>query len=164
MATSLRRGALSLIHASSPAHQVCARRISTASFTSLASKYQDSSSHHVVPRRAQLSSTTITTNTGTRPYSSSKPHAGTDDMADKPEPTGLIAKDGIELLTAGTPNGYKASIILEELKEAYGDKAPKFVWQAINIMKNTRQYHPSLATVPRSLFFGIFQNISLWDP
>jgi glutathione S-transferase len=35
-------------------------------------------------------------------------------------PTGLIANKGIELLTWGTPNGVKASIILEELKEAYG--------------------------------------------
>lgn len=37
-----------------------------------------------------------------------------------PKPTGLIANKGIELLTFGTPNGHKASIILEELKEAYG--------------------------------------------
>lgn len=35
-------------------------------------------------------------------------------------PTGLKANKGIELLTWGTPNGVKASIILEELKEAYG--------------------------------------------
>jgi len=35
-------------------------------------------------------------------------------------PTGLKANKGIELLTFGTPNGHKASIILEELKEAYG--------------------------------------------
>ncbi|KAF7545995.1 hypothetical protein G7046_g9437 [Stylonectria norvegica] len=35
-------------------------------------------------------------------------------------PTGLIATKGIELLTFSTPNGYKASVLLEELKEAYG--------------------------------------------
>jgi glutathione S-transferase len=35
-------------------------------------------------------------------------------------PTGLKANKGIELLTWGTPNGVKASILLEELKEAYG--------------------------------------------
>jgi len=35
-------------------------------------------------------------------------------------PTGLKANKGIELLTWGTPNGVKASIFLEELKEAYG--------------------------------------------
>ncbi|EON99839.1 putative glutathione s-transferase ii protein [Phaeoacremonium minimum UCRPA7] len=52
------------------------------------------------------------------------------------EPTGLIAKSGIELLTFGTPNGYKASILLEELKEAYGTE---YTWQAINIMKNTQK-------------------------
>lgn len=138
MATSIRTGAFSLRHASSPAYPVRVR-ISIASFTSLASRYQASSSH-VIPTRAQLSSTTIGTNTGSRPYSSSsKAQVSTDDMADKPEPTGTIAKDGIELLTFGTPNGYKASIILEELKEAYGDKAPKFVWQAVNIMKNTQK-------------------------
>ena len=39
-------------------------------------------------------------------------------MADRP--TGLKANKGIELLTFGTPNGHKASILLEELKEAYG--------------------------------------------
>jgi len=52
------------------------------------------------------------------------------------EPTGLIAKSGIELLTWNTPNGYKASIILEELKEAYG---LEYSWQAINISKNTQK-------------------------
>lgn len=137
MATSIRRGAVSLAHVSSPAHpaRVC---ISKASLTSLASRCRVSPSH-IVPRRAQLGSTTFTNNTGSRPYSSSKPQVGPDDMADKPEPSGFIAKDGIELFTAGTPNGYKASIVLEELKEAYGDKAPKFVWQAVNIMKNTQK-------------------------
>lgn len=35
-------------------------------------------------------------------------------------PTGLKANKGIELLTWGTPNGVKASIFLEELKETYG--------------------------------------------
>jgi glutathione S-transferase len=35
-------------------------------------------------------------------------------------PNGTIATSGLELLTFGTPNGHKASIILEEIKEAYG--------------------------------------------
>ena len=39
-------------------------------------------------------------------------------MADRP--TGLKASKGIELLTWGTPNGVKVSILLEELKAAYG--------------------------------------------
>ncbi|KAI0112487.1 glutathione S-transferase [Nemania sp. FL0031] len=52
------------------------------------------------------------------------------------EPTGLIAKSGIELLTFGTPNGYKISILLEELKAAYGKE---YTWQSINIMKNTQK-------------------------
>jgi glutathione S-transferase len=52
------------------------------------------------------------------------------------EPTGLIATKGIELLTFATPNGYKASILLEELKEAYG---LEYTWQAVNIMKNTQK-------------------------
>jgi hypothetical protein len=41
------------------------------------------------------------------------------DMASE-RPTGLKANKGIELLTWGTPNGVKASIFLEELKETYG--------------------------------------------
>jgi glutathione S-transferase len=40
------------------------------------------------------------------------------DMGDRPN--GTIATKGLELLTFGTPNGHKASIVLEELKEAYG--------------------------------------------
>ncbi|KAI1427816.1 glutathione S-transferase II [Xylaria sp. FL1777] len=52
------------------------------------------------------------------------------------EPTGLIAKSGIELLTFGTPNGYKISILLEELKAAYGKD---YTWQSIHIGKNTQK-------------------------
>jgi len=52
------------------------------------------------------------------------------------EPTGLIAKSGIELLTFGTPNGQKVSILLEELKEAYGKD---YTLQSINITKNTQK-------------------------
>ncbi|KAI0864543.1 glutathione S-transferase [Xylaria cubensis] len=52
------------------------------------------------------------------------------------EPTGLIAKSGIELLTFGTPNGYKISILLEELKAAYGKD---YTWQSVNISKNTQK-------------------------
>lgn len=52
-------------------------------------------------------------------------------------PTGLIASKGLELLTFGTPNGHKASIILEELKEAYG--GPDYVFQSINIMENIQK-------------------------
>lgn len=52
------------------------------------------------------------------------------------EPTGLIANSGIELLTWGTPNGVKVSILLEELKEAYGKS---YTAQAINISKNTQK-------------------------
>lgn len=55
------------------------------------------------------------------------------------EPSGCIAKEGIELFTGGTPNGWKASIILEELKEAYGDTLPKITYRAINIGKNTQK-------------------------
>merc|ERR1712029_1046477 len=62
-------------------------------------------------------------------------------------PSGLIANKGLELLTFGTPNGHKASIILEELKEAYGK--PDYVFQSIPIMEGaailsylTRKYDP----------------------
>lgn len=51
-------------------------------------------------------------------------------------PTGLKATKGIELLTWGTPNGVKASIILEELKEAYGKE---YTYQGINIMHNVQK-------------------------
>jgi glutathione S-transferase len=51
-------------------------------------------------------------------------------------PTGPIAKSGIELLTFGTPNGHKASILLEEIKAAYGKD---YVWQSINIMENIQK-------------------------
>ncbi|USP77709.1 Disulfide-bond oxidoreductase YfcG [Curvularia clavata] len=56
-------------------------------------------------------------------------------MADN-QPKGLIANKGIELLTAGTPNGWKASIMLEELKEAYGKE---YTFQSIDISKNTQK-------------------------
>jgi glutathione S-transferase len=52
------------------------------------------------------------------------------------DPTGLIANKGIELLTWPTPNGYKASILLEELKDAYG---LEYTWQAINISKDIQK-------------------------
>ncbi|KAJ4134946.1 Glutathione S-transferase 2 [Fusarium equiseti] len=45
-------------------------------------------------------------------------------------PTGLIASKGIELLSWGTPNGLKAQILLEELRDAYG---MKYTIQGIDI-------------------------------
>lgn len=51
-------------------------------------------------------------------------------------PSGLIANSGLELLTFGTPNGHKISIILEELKEAYGKD---YVFQSISIMENIQK-------------------------
>lgn len=56
-------------------------------------------------------------------------------MADE-RPNGLKASKGIELLTWGTPNGWKASILLEELKEAYGTE---YTWQGINISQNIQK-------------------------
>ncbi|KAH6708942.1 glutathione S-transferase [Leptodontidium sp. MPI-SDFR-AT-0119] len=53
------------------------------------------------------------------------------------EPTGLIAKSGIELLSFATANSSKVSILLEELNEAYGK--PEYTCQAINILKNTQK-------------------------
>ncbi|KAF2200763.1 glutathione S-transferase II [Delitschia confertaspora ATCC 74209] len=50
--------------------------------------------------------------------------------------TGLKANKGIELLTMETPNGVKASILLEELKDAYG---LDYTWQRINIMENIQK-------------------------
>jgi glutathione S-transferase len=57
-------------------------------------------------------------------------------MSGDERPTGLKANKGIELLTFGTPNGWKASIILEELKEAYGKD---YTWQSINISQNIQK-------------------------
>jgi len=51
-------------------------------------------------------------------------------------PTGLIAKEGIELLTFGTPNGHKVSILLEELKKHYGKT---YTYQSINISQNIQK-------------------------
>jgi glutathione S-transferase len=58
------------------------------------------------------------------------------DMSSEERPTGLKSNKGIELLTFGTPNGWKASIILEELKEAYGKD---YTWQSINISQNIQK-------------------------
>jgi len=57
-------------------------------------------------------------------------------MSSTERPSGLVAKSGIELLTFGTPNGHKASIILEELKAAYGKE---YTFQSINIMENIQK-------------------------
>ncbi|KAF7533559.1 hypothetical protein G7Z17_g13490 [Cylindrodendrum hubeiense] len=51
-------------------------------------------------------------------------------------PTGLIAKKGIELLGFPTPNGVKASIFLEELKDAYG---LDYTFQTVNIGQNIQK-------------------------
>jgi len=53
-------------------------------------------------------------------------------------PTGLKANKGIELLTFGTPNGHKASIILEELKEAYGKD---YTFQSVRYFALLRIHH-----------------------
>ncbi|KXL46296.1 hypothetical protein M433DRAFT_4000 [Acidomyces richmondensis BFW] len=52
-------------------------------------------------------------------------------------PRGLIASKGLELLSFGTPNGHKAQIVLEELKEIYGK--PNYTYQAINIGQNIQK-------------------------
>ena len=57
-------------------------------------------------------------------------------MSSSERPTGLKGSSGIELLTFGTPNGHKASIILEELKAAYG---LEYTFQSINIMENIQK-------------------------
>ncbi|KAL5118746.1 hypothetical protein ACEQ8H_003423 [Pleosporales sp. CAS-2024a] len=57
-------------------------------------------------------------------------------MSSDERPTGLKATKGIELLTFGTPNGWKANILLEELKETYGKE---YTWQSINISQNIQK-------------------------
>lgn len=56
--------------------------------------------------------------------------------SDNSRPTGLIAKSGIELLTFGTPNGHKVSILMEELKATYGKD---YIYQSINISENVQK-------------------------
>lgn len=56
---------------------------------------------------------------------------------DQPRPTGPIGKKGIELLTFGTPNGHKISIMLEELKEA--GLINDYTMQSINIMEDVQK-------------------------
>ncbi|KAF4980980.1 hypothetical protein FZEAL_3137 [Fusarium zealandicum] len=51
-------------------------------------------------------------------------------------PTGLIATKGLELLTWGTPNGVKASVLLEELRDAYGIS---YEIQAVDIGLNVQK-------------------------
>lgn len=58
-------------------------------------------------------------------------------MSSGARPSGLIANSGIELLTFNTPNGVKASIILEELKAVYGK--PDYTFQEIVIMENIQK-------------------------
>jgi len=58
-------------------------------------------------------------------------------MSSEERPHKLIASKGLELLTFGTPNGHKVSILLEELKEAYGK--PDYVFQSINIGQNIQK-------------------------
>ncbi|KAH9881026.1 hypothetical protein J1614_001519 [Plenodomus biglobosus] len=69
-------------------------------------------------------------------FHTSKPLLQTQDTMADERPTGLKANKGIELLTFGTPNGWKASILLEELKEAYGKD---YTFQSINISQNIQK-------------------------
>ncbi|KAF2877951.1 glutathione S-transferase [Massariosphaeria phaeospora] len=57
-------------------------------------------------------------------------------MAQSKRATGLIADKGIELLTYGTPNGQKISIMLEELKEAYGKE---YTYQSISLFEGVQK-------------------------
>lgn len=59
-------------------------------------------------------------------------------MASAARPTGLIATSGLELLSFMTGNGQKASILLEELKEAYEGK-PEYAVQSISIFQNIQK-------------------------
>jgi glutathione S-transferase len=88
-----------------------------------------SSTQHLFLRKIQfLSKTQFHTS---QPLLRILPEMSTDER-----PTGLKANKGIELLTWGTPNGWKASILLEELKEAYGKD---YTWQGINISQNIQK-------------------------
>ncbi|PVH97518.1 glutathione S-transferase II [Periconia macrospinosa] len=81
-----------------------------------------------IPRIAQRDNTRASFSTFTVRLQQNKT------MAERP--TGLKAISGIELLTFPTPNGVKASILLEELKEAYGKE---YTMQAIDIRTNVQK-------------------------
>ncbi|KAI1211300.1 glutathione S-transferase [Annulohypoxylon truncatum] len=103
-----------------------ARLSSACSYSVYLRQYNHTTTLH---RKATFS----TSRTATPPPPTSSQEQQDSDMS---EPTGLIAKSGIELLTFGTPNGHKVSILLEELKAAYGKE---YTWQSVNIMKNTQK-------------------------
>lgn len=105
-------------------------RLSSRRFHSV---YLQQYNHTTTTLHQHQKATYSTSRTTTSPPPTSTKEHQDSEMA---EPTGLIAKSGIELLTFGTPNGHKASILLEELKEAYGKE---YTWQSINIMKNTQK-------------------------
>lgn len=60
-------------------------------------------------------------------------------MAQANQATGLLATQGIELLTSFTPNGFKVAILLEELKQAYG---VNYTAQLIDIFQENVQKEP----------------------
>ncbi|KAH9907479.1 glutathione S-transferase II [Xylariomycetidae sp. FL2044] len=123
----LRTAAISRYIKKSPASCALRSIILTASHSPRVHCAQYSSLSPAPKYRAAFSSSAL------RPTKHTPPPEQDDEMA---EPTGLIAKSGIELLTFGTPNGYKISILLEELKAAYGKD---YTYQSINIMKNTQK-------------------------
>ncbi|KAI8626491.1 glutathione S-transferase [Xylariaceae sp. FL1651] len=124
---SLQRPVLPLLqHIRSISTHPYTRRITAQSIPKL--RFSTPQSTLVIPSSRALNSTS----NQQPPSRLGSPQIG-DEMS---EPTGLIAKSGIELLTFGTPNGYKISILLEELKEAYGKD---YTWQSVNIMKNTQK-------------------------
>lgn len=88
-------------------------------------RLQQTASHFITPRAVYIA----------RPSFSTTSFRRQDDEMSRPN--GTIAKSGLELLTFGTPNGHKASIVLEELKEAYGK--PDYVFQSINIGENIQK-------------------------
>ncbi|CAN8098054.1 unnamed protein product [Discula destructiva] len=103
------------------------------------SQLSNFSPHHHTPRPLITTTTARSLHSSNASSANNKPDepAADDEMS---EPTGLIATEGIECLTMQTPNGFKASILLEELKDAYGeDKFPKVTYQTVNIMKNTQK-------------------------
>ena len=73
-------------------------------------------------------------------HSSARRSQQQDEMAQE-RPTGLKANKGIELLTFGTPNGVKASILLEELKETYGKVRNAFIPSQIPRANNGAGVH-----------------------
>ncbi|KAI9896640.1 hypothetical protein N3K66_008812 [Trichothecium roseum] len=104
--------------------------------TTLTPPITKTSSPSLLSSRTTTTTTTTTTSRVPALTSTNSPRAFSTSPSNMSRPNGLIATEGIELLTFQTPNGFKASILLEELKEAYN---LPYTAQSIDISQNIQK-------------------------